>query len=82
MTRWTIDGTGDTGTRAHHYYTISGAGSFGRTYNVSRLPSGFWLAEYSIPGGEWVQLDASEMTEAGAQARCEMHAANSLTIAR
>ncbi len=71
MTAWTIDGRGDTGTRAIHYNTR------GRhKYNVQRLPSSFWLAEVDYPDGSRHRIDASEMTEAGAQSRCEFHAAN------
>ena len=73
MTRWTIDGRGDTGTRAIHY---NGKGR--HVFNVQRLPSGFWLAECEIPDGSRFQVDASERTEAGAQARCEWYAANTL----
>ncbi len=71
MTGWTIDGRGDTGTQAIHY---NGKGK--HTYNVSRLPSGFWLAELECPDGSRLQVNASEMTEAGSHARCEYHAAN------
>ena len=72
MTRWTIDGRGDTGTRAIHYV-------WGKRweYNVQRLASGFWLAELEGPDGSRLQINASERSEAGAQARCEMHAAYS-----
>jgi hypothetical protein len=71
MTRWTIDGRGDTGTKAIHFNT-----SGRHTYNVQRLPSGFWLAEVDYPDGSRHRIDASEMTEAGSHARCEFHAAN------
>jgi len=71
MTRWTIDGRGDTGTRATHYQS-------GKRYefNVQRLSGGFWLSELTFMDGSVFQLDASEMSEAGAQARCEFRAAN------
>jgi len=72
MTRWTIDGKGDTGTMAIH---IRPGGKI-LEYNVSRLPSGFWLAEVEYSDGSKYRIDASEMTEAGAQARCEYHAAS------
>ena len=71
MTLWTIDGRGDTGTRAIHY---TGKGK--HSYNVQRLPSGFWLAEIDYPDGSRHHIDASSMTEAGSQSRCEFHAAN------
>jgi hypothetical protein len=69
MTRWTIDGRGDTGTKAIHY-------SKGKryVYNVCRLSGGFWLAECEFMDGSILQLNASEMTSAGAQARCEFDA--------
>jgi hypothetical protein len=72
MTRWTIDGRGDTGTRANHYRS---SGEYVR-YNVSRISEGYWLSELICRDGSTLQIDASEMTEAGAQARCEFHAAN------
>lgn len=72
MTRWTIDGRGDTGTRANH---CRRDGEYVR-YNVSRLSGGFWLSELICRDGSALQLNASEMTEAGAHARCEMHAAS------
>lgn len=70
MSPWTIDGRGDTGTKAVHY-TRKGR----HTYNVQRLRSGFWLSELDFPDGSRLLVNASEMTEAGAHARCEMHAA-------
>lgn len=73
MTRWTIDGVGDTGTRAIHH----DAQGKKRVYNVSRLPSGFWLSKLTLEDGSTLHIDASERSEAGAHARCERHAANS-----
>ena len=75
LTRWTIDGRGDTGTRAIHY---TGSGKK-VVYNVSRLASNgfcFWLSEAEYPDGSRMHIDATEMTEAGAHSRCEFHAAN------
>lgn len=73
MTHWTIDGRGDTGTRAVHF------NSNGKhVFNVQRLPSGFWLAEVDYPDGSRFQINASEMTEAGSHARCEYFAINTL----
>jgi hypothetical protein len=74
MTRWTIDGRGDTGTKARH----SAQGKI-LEYNVQRLPSGFWLAEVEYPDGSKLLIDASERSEAGSHARCEYHAANIAT---
>ncbi len=74
MTRWTIDGRGDTGTKAIHY---SKGNRY--TYNVSRLSGrsgGWWLSECEFEDGSILQINSSEITAAGAQARCEMHAAN------
>ena len=71
MTGWTIDGRGDMGTQAFHY-----SKGKKRTYNVSRLVADFWLAEVEYPDGSILRINASEMTEAGSQARCEYHAAN------
>lgn len=70
MTAWTIDGRGDTGTRATHY-------AKGKRYefNVQRLER-FWLAEIEFTDGSILQINSSEMTEAGAHARCEFYAAN------
>ena len=71
MTRWTIDGRGDTGTRATHYQS-------GKRYefNVQRLSDGFWLSELTFMDGSTLQLAQFDMSEAGAQARCEFRAAN------
>lgn len=71
MTRWTIDGRGDTGTRALHYNRRGK-----HEFNVQRLPSGFWLGEVDYPDGSRFQVTASAVSEAEAQARCEFHAAN------
>ena len=71
MTAWTIEGRGDTGTKAIHFNS-----SGKHVYNVQRLRSGFWLAEVDYPDGSRHQINASEMSEAGAQSRCEYHAAN------
>ena len=78
MTRWTIDGRGDTGTKAIHYQPkrYPERGSVKRIYNVQRLSAGFWLSEVEYPDGSILQLNASETTEAGAQVRCEFHAAS------
>ena len=69
MTRWTIDGRGDTGTKAIHYQDGKRL-----TYNVQRLSSDFWLADIEYPDGSRFHLNAAERSESGAQARCEMHA--------
>ena len=71
MTAWTIDGRGDTGTRAIHY---TSAGK--HTYNVQRLPSGFWMAEVDYPDGSQFRINAAAWSEAEAHASCEYHAAN------
>lgn len=65
--RWTIDGHGDSGTRTG--YHLNGKLI---VYNVSRSGGGFWLSEKIFPDGSVFQLDASERSEAGAHARCEM----------
>jgi hypothetical protein len=71
MTGWTIDGRGDTGTRATHV-TVKGP----LHYNVSRLSGGFWLAEMDCRDGSIFQISASERSEKDAHKRCEAHAAS------
>ncbi len=70
MTRWTIGGRGDTGTLAIH---ITPRGHI-LEYNVQRLRGGFWLSEVEYSDGSRIEINASEGTEAGAHARCELHA--------
>jgi hypothetical protein len=70
MTRWTINGRGDTGTLAIH---ITGSGKI-LEYNVQRMPAGYWLSEVEYADGSRLQINASERSEAGAHARCEYHA--------
>lgn len=68
MTRWK---NGSESMEATHY-------SKGRRieYRVRQLPSGFWLSQMVFEDGSTYRIDASELTEAGAMARCEYHAAN------
>ncbi len=60
MTRWTIDGIGDTGSRAQHSYSGELV-----EYNVQRLSGGYWLSELVLPDGSRFQVDTSERSEAG-----------------
>jgi hypothetical protein len=72
MTRWTIDGRGDTGTRAFHNCAKGKL-----EYNVQRRESYFWISDVTYPDGSRTVLDAMGISEASAHARCESHAANS-----
>jgi len=70
MTPWTINGRGDTGTRAIHREQRRGQ----LVFNVCRLAGGFWLSEVTFPDRSTRQIDATARSEALAHMRCEYFA--------
>ena len=71
MTGWTIDNTTHYQSFANHY-----SGGKRWHYTIDHSASGrHWISKVRGEDGSELILDASEVSEVGAKARCEMHAA-------